>query len=145
VRVLVCTILALLTTPALAGAKPGYVVFPGHHEVELSLSGSNGYSLQVTKTNRFVEMFANRGPAFAVYVFRRRQAKDDAIDVDFPGVGRISVEFHPIGPPHKEGVSFLHARVARRSNSAVTSRARSEFEASTGTPRLSRTERRAKS
>ncbi len=105
-RVLVCTILALLTTPALAGAKPGYVVFPGHHEVELSLSGSNGYSLQVTKTNRFVEMFANRGPAFAVYAFRRRQAKDDAIDVDFPGVGRISVEFHPIGPPHKEGGFF---------------------------------------
>jgi hypothetical protein len=106
VRVLACTILALLTTPVLASANPGYVVFPGHHEVELSLRGSNGYSIQVIKTNSFVEMFANKGSTVAVYAIPRPQTKGDAIDADFPGVGRISVEFHPVGPPHKEGGFF---------------------------------------
>lgn len=109
-RVLACTILALLATPVLAGAKPGYVVFPGHHEVELSLRGSNGYSIQVTKTNSFVEMFANKGSTVAVYAIPRPQAKGDSIDADFPGVGRISVEFHPVGPPHKEGGFFPPCR-----------------------------------
>ncbi len=74
--VLACAAISLLAVPALAGAKPGYVVLPGNHEVELSLRGSNGYSIQVTKTNRFVEMFANRGSAVAVYAIRRRQAKE---------------------------------------------------------------------
>jgi hypothetical protein len=106
VRVLACTILALLTTPVPASAKPGHVVFPGYHEVELNLKGSHGYSIQVTKTNSFVEMFANKGSTVAVYAIPRPQAKGDAIDADFPGVGRISVEFHPVGPPHKEGGFF---------------------------------------
>lgn len=105
-RVLACTILALLTAPVLAGAKPGYVVFPGHHEVELSLEGSHGYSIEVTKTNRFVEMFVNRDPDNAVYLIRRRQTNDDGIEAEFPGVGRISVEFHPVGPPHREAGFF---------------------------------------
>jgi hypothetical protein len=106
VRVLACTILALLTTPVLASAKPGYVVFSGYHEVELNLKGSHGYSIQVTKTNRFVEMFVDRNPANAVYLIRRRQTNDDGIEVEFPGVGRVSVEFHPVGPPQREGGFF---------------------------------------
>lgn len=105
-RVLACTILALLTAPALAGAKPGYVVFPGYHEAELNLKGSHGYSIQVTKTNRFVEMFVDRSPDSAVYLIRRRQTNDDRIEVEFPGVGRVSVEFHLVGPPQKEGGFF---------------------------------------
>jgi hypothetical protein len=103
---LACAVLALLTIPALANAKSGYVVFPGHHEVELNLRGSNGYSIQITKTNRFVEMFANRDSTVAVYAIPRPQINDDAIDVDFAGVGRVSVEFHPVGPPHREGGFF---------------------------------------
>jgi hypothetical protein len=106
VRVLACTILALLTAPALASAKPGHVVFPGYHEAELNLKGSHGYSIQVTKTNRFVEMFVDRSPDSAVYLIRRRQTNDDRIEVEFPGVGRVSVEFHPVGPPQKEGGFF---------------------------------------
>jgi hypothetical protein len=103
---LACAVLALLTIPALANAKSGYVVFPGHHEVELNLRGSNGYSIQITKTSRFIEMFANRDSTVAVYVVLHPQTKDDAIDADFPGVGRISVEFHAVGPPHREGGFF---------------------------------------
>jgi hypothetical protein len=106
VRVLACTILALLTTPVLADAKPGYVVFPGYHEVELTFKGSHGYSIQVTKTNRFVGMFVNRDPDNAMYLIRRRQTNDDGIEAEFPGVGRVSVEFHPVGPPRKEASFF---------------------------------------
>lgn len=105
-RVLACTILALLTTPVLASAKPGYVVFPGYHEVELELEGSHGYSIQVTKTDRFVEMFVHSNTDTAVYLIRRRQTDDDGIEAKFPGLGRISVEFHPAGPPQKEGGFF---------------------------------------
>lgn len=105
-RVLACTILALLATPVLAGAKPGYVVLPGYHAVELNLEGSHGYSIQITKTNRFVEMYVNRDPDNAVYLIRRRQTNDDGIEAEFPGVGRVSVEFHPVGPPQKEGGFF---------------------------------------
>jgi hypothetical protein len=99
---LACVVLAPLTTPVIASAKPGYVVFPGYHEVELNLKGSHGYSIQVTKTNRFVEMFVDRNPDNAVYLIRRRQTNDDGIEAEFPGVGRVSVEFHPVGPPQKE-------------------------------------------
>jgi hypothetical protein len=103
---LICTVLALLAVPAVVSAKPGYIVFPGYHEVELSLRGSHGYSIQVTKTNRFIEMFVDRDPDQAAYLIRRRQAKDDGIEAELPGIGRISVEFHPVGPPRKEGGFF---------------------------------------
>ena len=109
-RVLVCTILALLTAPVLADAKPGYVVFSGDHEVELSLKGSHGYSIEVAKTSRFVEMFVNRDPDNAAYLIRRRQTNDDGVEVEFPGVGRVSVEFHPVGPPHREAGFFPSCR-----------------------------------
>jgi hypothetical protein len=108
--VVACAVLALLTAPALANAKSGYVVFPGYHEVELNLKGSHGYSIQVTKTNRFIEMFVDRDPDNAVYLIRHRQAKDDGIKAELPGVGRVSVEFHPVGPPHKKGGFFPPCR-----------------------------------
>lgn len=99
---LVCVALALLIATATADAKPGYLVIPGRHEVELNVKGSHGYAIQISKSNRFAEMFVNKGPSVAIYGLRRRQAKDDGIAAEFPGIGRVSVEFHPVGPPHKE-------------------------------------------
>jgi hypothetical protein len=103
---LACAALALLLTTAPANAKPGYLVIPGRHEVELNLKGSHGYAIQVSKSNRFVEVFVNKGPSVAVYAVRHRQAKDAGIDAEFPGIGRVSVEFHPIGRPHREAGFF---------------------------------------
>jgi len=108
---LTCLAIALLALPALASAKPGYLVFPGSHEAEMHLEGSNGYSIDISKAaHGFVEMYVDRGSGVAIYLVRHSQLGGDDIGVEFPGVGRASVRFHPVGPPETKPGFFKQCK-----------------------------------
>src|ERR1044071_2626586 len=108
---LVCATLSLLALPAFANAKPGYVVLPGSHEVELELKGSNGYAISISRTNhRPVVMFVSRNPGAAIYLAPHARSSGNDIEARFPGVGRVSVRFHPTGAAHKEQGFFPPCR-----------------------------------
>lgn len=103
VGLLVCAAGALLLPPAGAVAKPGYVVSPGSHIVELMLKGSHGYAIQIAERNRrYLEVVASKGPSVVLYLTHHIPARDGVIDAKLPGVGRISMRFHPAGPARTE-------------------------------------------
>lgn len=93
----------LLAATTSADAKPGYIAFPGHHSVELNLKSSHGYEIQIQELNRrSLVLTAYKHPRLGVYLIRHIRARDDGIEARFPGVGRVSVRFHPLGPTHRE-------------------------------------------
>jgi hypothetical protein len=93
---------ALLLAPAIAVAKPGYVISPGSRTVELNLKGSRGYSIHIAEVNdRWTELFASSGRSAALYLIRRH-TRGSGIEAEFPGVGRVSMRFAPTGPPRRE-------------------------------------------
>jgi hypothetical protein len=99
---LACLVAALfLATPG-ASAKSGYSVFPGYHEAEMRLKGSRGYEVQISARDRRVVLTAYKSPSLALYLIPHARQKGDQIEAKFPGVGRISMRFHPAGPPHRE-------------------------------------------
>lgn len=101
--IVACALIAFSAAPSLAAAKSGYVVFPGSHEVELRLKGSGGYSIDVSRSGRnFTEAYLNKGPALVVYILRHHHSRGNGIEAKFPGVGRVSVQFHPTGAAQKE-------------------------------------------
>jgi len=103
--------IALLALPALASAKPGYLVFPGSHEAEMHLKGSNGYSIDISKADRgFLEMYVGKDSGVAIYLVRHSQLGGDDIGVQFPGVGRVSTRFHPVGPAETKSGSFKQCK-----------------------------------
>ncbi len=97
-----CALVGLLATPTFAAAKPGYIVFPGGHGVELHLEGSNGYSIDITRVGRSTEATASNGSSAVTYLPRPGHPRDDGVDARLPGVGRISVRFHPTGKAQGE-------------------------------------------
>ncbi len=99
---LACALVAFLAVPTLAAAKPGYIVFPGAHQAELHLRGSNGYSVSVSRTGDSIEASASNGRSAVRYLPRPGHPRGDGIDAKLPGVGRISVRFHPIGAARRE-------------------------------------------
>jgi hypothetical protein len=105
---LLCGVTALLATaPAAATAKPGYVVTtPAGHTVELNLRSSHGYRINIGKLGRYVYLGASEGQSIAFYVVRSLEPKDTEIKAGFPGVGRISAQFNPKGPPQREPPFF---------------------------------------
>jgi hypothetical protein len=106
VGLLACAAMALLLAPAAAVAKPGYVVFPGSHTVELNLKGSHGYRIQISEVNhRWTELYASNYAGLAVYLIPGSTG-DSEIEAEFPGVGRVSMRFHPLGGPHREKEFF---------------------------------------
>jgi hypothetical protein len=103
---LACAVAALLAFAPGANAKPGYVVIPGSHSVELNLKGSHGFRIGAAKVGRYFYFQAGDERSVATYVNRSPKQKGDGIKAKFPGIGRISVRFHPQGPPQREPSFF---------------------------------------
>lgn len=114
---LACVVAVLLTAPA-ASAKPGYVVIPGSHSVELNLKGSHGFRIGAGKVGRFFYFQAADQRSVATYLNRSPKQKGSGIKAKFPGIGRISVRFEPQGSPQREPPFFSRCR----GGAAVTQR-----------------------
>jgi hypothetical protein len=107
---LACATTALLLAPVGASAKPGYIVTPGDHAVELTLKGSHGYEISIVARNHGFELDASRKANVVVYLLRRNRLRGDRIEAKLPGVGRVSLRFHPVGPVHREPGFFPQCR-----------------------------------
>jgi hypothetical protein len=99
---LACATTVLLPMPAAASAKPGYVVTPGDHRVELDLKGSHGYGIGIVGRRRGFELSASKGAMTVVYLLRHNHSRGDRLEARLPGVGRVSLRFQPLGPAHRE-------------------------------------------
>jgi hypothetical protein len=98
---LACASALSLATPA-ASAKPGYFVFPGYRSMEVNLAGNNGYRISIDKSPRgYVSLSVSKEPNVIVYSARSLAPEKDRIKARFPGLGRVSVQFRPQGPPRK--------------------------------------------
>lgn len=97
---------ALLACAPAASAKPGYVVIPGSHSVELNLKGSHGFRIGAGKVGRYFYFQTADERSVATYLKLSPKQKGDGIKAKFPGFGRISVRFHPQGPPQHEPAFF---------------------------------------
>ena len=97
---------ALLASAPGANAKPGYVVLPGSHSVELNLEGSHGFRIGAGKVGRYFYFQTADQRSVATYLNLSPRQKGDGIKAKFPGFGRISVRFHPQGPPQREPPFF---------------------------------------
>ena len=96
------TVVALGGATSEARAKPGYFVWTGYRENSLSVKGTNGFRITVSHTNRRIELTASEGDAAATYLVpATKPALDGEIEARFPRRGRVSVRFHPSGPPHR--------------------------------------------
>lgn len=103
--------LVLVLTPAAASAKPGYRIYPGSHDAELSIQGSHGYALQITEANRRrVEVLVNRPPSVVGYLVRSAPLKGDGIRARLSGIGRIAMSFHAVGAKQREPQSVPGCR-----------------------------------
>jgi hypothetical protein len=103
----------LAVGPNAAAAKPGYVVSPRSHVAALSLKGTHGYGIEITEWDRrFGMMLAGGHRSAASYLIHnsrdeQRRGVGEEIHARFPGIGHVSVVFHPVGPPHHEPGSFF--------------------------------------
>lgn len=103
---LACVVAALLALAPGVSAKPGYVVLPGSHSVELNLQGSHGFRIGAGKAGRLFYVQAADERSVATYLNRSPRQKGDGIKAKFPGFGRIAVRFEPQGQPQHEPPFF---------------------------------------
>lgn len=96
---LACAVAALLALAPGTNAKPGYVVTPGSHSVELSLKGSHGFRISAGRFGRPFYFQTADERSVTTYFKRSPRQRGDGIEAKFPGVGRISVRFQPQGAP----------------------------------------------
>jgi hypothetical protein len=105
---LACVTTALLLAPAGASAKSGYVVLSrGEHTVELNLKGSHGYAINILVRNGYFKLSAYKKEIVVVYSPRHYHLRGDGIEAKLPGVGRVSVQFHPQEPKRREPSFFF--------------------------------------
>jgi hypothetical protein len=91
-------LLALGATPAQAGQNPAGLVEWPHGLHEFRLDASDGYRLQVTDTgDGHIYLTAQRGHSVVQYSVRGAASTDNGLKARFPGVGRIAVDFRPVG------------------------------------------------
>lgn len=95
----------LVFAPA-ASAKPGYVVIPSSHSVELNLKGSHGFRIGAGKVGRYFYFQTADERSVTTYLKLSPKQKGYGIKAKFPGFGRISVQFHPQGSPQHEPPFF---------------------------------------
>lgn len=88
-----------LAQPQDIAAKSGYFVFPAYRESQLTVKGTHGFVISVTQTGHDVSLEASQGSATAIYILPVKNPARDGIRAKFPGVGRVSVRFHPSGEP----------------------------------------------
>jgi hypothetical protein len=100
---LVFAVVLIGLLPGFAEARQGYFTSPPLHFREFELPASNGYRIQVTDIGRrSIYLTAKNSAASVTYVVRGKRTDQDGIEARFPGVGRISVRFDPVGRPHRE-------------------------------------------
>lgn len=99
---------ALSASPA-ASAKPGYTTYPGERFSQLNARGTQGFQITIKRIAGRVELTASRRTATAIYIVRSEKASADGIKATFPGLGRVSVRFHPSGRVQR-GPAFCRGR-----------------------------------
>jgi hypothetical protein len=94
---LLLAVVTALTVSPLAAAKVGDVVFPAERQSQLTVQGARGFQITVTRIAGRVELTASNGRSAAIYIVRPPKAAADVIEATFPGLGEVSVRFHPSG------------------------------------------------
>jgi hypothetical protein len=95
----------LMAAPA-AVAKPGYFVWPGQQSSELTVKGTQDFKVTIARSPRYVELNASNGDTAAIYIVRAAKGPMDIIEARFPGLGRVSLRFHPRGDAEHESPFF---------------------------------------
>lgn len=91
-----------LGLPQDADAEPREFVFPGFHSAEFRVPGSNGYDLVVSYFNRReISVIATKGRTSASHRVPWRPYAERGFEAKLPGLGRIAVEFQPLGKPRR--------------------------------------------
>jgi hypothetical protein len=93
----------LAACPSVAIAKGGHSVIPANRSEEFRLRGSGGFSISVVASGGAVSLTARKGDLSASYSVRG-VASSKRIKARFPGLGLVSVQFHPFGPAHRKAV-----------------------------------------
>ncbi len=84
---------------SLASAKPGYTVFPGGRSQSFQVRASNGYTLFVRSIGRNrILVNATSREADVAYV-APADITARSISAWVPHLGRVTMRFHPSGPP----------------------------------------------
>ena len=116
---------ALSASPV--AAKPGYFPVPAEHVRQLTIQGTHGFRITVTRISGRVELTASNGNTAAIYVVRSAKIPTDRIDATFPGLGKVSVRFHPSGRIHRE-LGFCERRLSFRQSGIFSGTIRFEGE-----------------
>jgi hypothetical protein len=94
----VATALAILALPPGASAKAPLGKEAPTVTATMSVPASNGYSITVMGTSRYVVLLAEKGSVFAVYQVPGRVTRK-GLRANFGRFGRVSVRFKRIGRP----------------------------------------------
>lgn len=91
-----------LAAPSSATAKPGSFTVPPEQSSELTVRGTHGFRISIDRNAGEVELTASRRDTSATYAVRSAKAPADETKATFPGLGRVSLRFHPIGKPKRQ-------------------------------------------
>jgi hypothetical protein len=96
--VAVTAIIAVCALPVSAVAKKGHFVIDASRSEEFRVKGSGGYSISVFGNRDHVYLAVKRGNSSATYSAHGTTSLK-RIKARFDHLGRVSVRFHPDGPP----------------------------------------------
>lgn len=118
---------AALSASSVASAKPGHFIVPAERLSQLTIKGTHGFRITVTRISRRVELTASDGSTSAIYVVRSAKIPTNRIEATFPGLGEVSVRFRPSGRVHREP-GFCEQRPLFRQNGIFSGTIRFEGE-----------------
>lgn len=101
VRLAAAVALALVAFGCLpdgAEADRGHYRIPAGHTLSAELEGSDGYSISIFSTGRRLSLWTEKDGVTTEYRVRDSFAGTDGMKARLPGLGSISVRFHPRGP-----------------------------------------------
>lgn len=107
---LAALVVAGLAASAVASAKPGYVTYPAERIRQLTVKGTHGFRITITRIAGRVELTASNGNTAAIYVVHSAKNPTDRIQATFPGLGEVSVRFDPSGRVHRAPGGFCGNR-----------------------------------
>lgn len=97
----VVAVLAIACCPEGAGAAVGYSA-PGRQLTRIELEGSNGYSILIVSDRKQHLVLTTTKEGFTTeYMTHDTLAGPDRVKAELPGLGSISVRFHPRGAAHR--------------------------------------------
>lgn len=108
--VLIC-VGASMALPGIAGAKPGYHVFPEHFSLEASLPKSNGYRISLNSFgHRWVGVTLSRRGGETAHYYARGKANRRGVDVSFGRFGSVHARFTGRSVKREPPQAPCHAR-----------------------------------